>query len=244
MNTSSLNTKITDKHFLKQNDLAQALKDFSENIGDYKMPLFVVAALLLLLVVGLPTQRYLQQRQKDGFAQALYSVEQMPVVSATETDQKIAAFKKMLGEYADFPGARLAQLKLAGFLATQKKNTEALGVVEEGLQLSGDADILSTLLALKKIGLLKAEGKFAEAAEALTGLEGQVITTLRDHLKLAKAELLLFAGKKDEAKTLYEQLSVVNIQTEGKPINLMDAFDPTVSNQARDQLLLMELGQL
>lgn len=244
MNTSSLDAKITDKHFLKQNDLAQVLKDFVANIGVYKMPLVVVAVLLLLVLIGVPTQRYLKQRQMDGFARALYAAEQMPGASQAEVEQKITAFNKVIAEHADFPAVRIARLNLAALLSSQKKNAEALTIVDEGLKASTKADILSTLLVFKKVGLLKSEGKFAEAAMALTGVENQVIPTLKDQLKLLKAELLLLTGKKDEAKTLYEQLSVVNIQAEGKSLNLMDAFDPTVSNQARDRLLLMDLEQL
>jgi hypothetical protein len=58
-----------------------------------------------------------------------------------------------------------------------------------------------------------------------------------------QAELLWLANKKPEAKALYQEISSYAGVTSVEQEAVLD-FDPQVANEAKDRLLLMDLGVL
>lgn len=244
MNTSNLSVRITDKSFLKQNDLARVLGGFMFRLGDYKIPFLVACLVLVVLTVGVPVHRYLLQRDIEQLAQAFYVAEQLPASTETEVSAKIKSLGDVVARFAKLPAVRLTQLKLASLLLQHKQPDAALDVLNAGIALSlPEPDVLSTVLVIKKVSVLKGQGKFTDAIKVLDQNVSRVISTYVDNIRLLKADLLVQSGKKDEAKALYQELSVVNLKNDGKA-GLLESFDPTVSTQARDRVLLLELGQL
>lgn len=244
MNTSSLTGKFADKNFLKKNDLADALTGFFHEARHYKLPILAALLVLLILLIGIPVHRFLDQRESDALAVELFQVEELPATNQAEIAARIAGFQALVKEYATVPAVRLAEVKFATFLLENNKTDEALSVVDAGLKLSSTPDILSTLLVLKKASLFKSQGKLTEAIQVLDASNHLLLASFADSTKLIKASWLLLTGKKEEARVLYEQLSTLSLQGADKSVNLLESFDPTVSNRAREQLLLMELGQL
>lgn len=196
----------------------------------------------LMLMVGIPTHRLLRQRSVDSFNQTFYQTEQMPATKPEDISQKITAYRSLLNEYADLPAVGLIHFKLADLLVEQNKTDEALKVLNDALANAKAADIFSTLLLFKQVALFKTSSRWEEALKAIDAQGSKVLPDFRERLELARAGLLKSAGRKNEAKAIYEKLSVVKIEGVEKGVNLMDAFDPAVANEAREALLQLELN--
>lgn len=222
---------ITDKKFLKQNDLALLVKQGWQFCKDYKLPLSLVGILILIFLVALPSYRLYQKNRAEKFSEALYSVQTV--------QDKEKGYLDLLKTYSDLPAVRLVSLRLADhYLATDQKE-RVLSALEDGLKNFSETDILSTLLVLKTVNFLKKENRFEEIAQKMEDFKKKVLPNFQAKFELLQANLLAATGKSDQAKAMYESLANQNVQPE-----LDQSFDPFVVKEAKDQLLLLEMDVL
>lgn len=222
---------ITDKKFLKQNDLALLLKQGWQFCKDYKWPLSFVGILILIFLVAWPCYRLYQKNRAEDFSIAFYS--------AQTSDDKEKNYLDLLKNYSRLPSVRLVSLRLADHYFANNQQDKALSVLDDGLKNFSEIDILSTLLVLKTVNFLKKENRFEEIAHKMEGFKKKVLPNFRAKFELLQANLLAATGKNDQAKAVYESLANQNVQSESD-----QSFDPFVVKEAKDQLLLLEMGVL
>lgn len=231
--SSVLAYKFSDKKFLKQNEFAEAMGRVWSFIKKNRNLVISFLSVITLLGLGI-------------FGLKLYHGHRIQLLSeasfAAKTSlKKEALYRAILARYSDIPASQMARLNLAEYLVENQKNAEAQKVLSEGLK-GADKTIFSTLVVLKAVDLLKTEKKYGEAAALASENEKHVMDYFLPRLKLLRANLLLLAGKKEDAKSAYQNLSqVADIDVGDKKSK---EFDPTVVDEAKDQLLLMELGVL
>ena len=61
---------------------------------------------------------------------------------------------------------------------------------------------------------------------------------------MLQASLLTAMGKSKEAKEIYQNLTSINMNAQNGKVNALGGFDSNVASEAKDQLLLLELGVL
>lgn len=226
---------IVDKDFLKRNEFADVVKSGISFFQDYKIPLALLVAALLAIALGIPAYRYYRSNQIEDLSRRFYE--------AQKGLKKEQAYSDIIRDFPGLPGAKLAHLKLAEHYVGNQNPEKALATLDEGLQ-GAESDILGTLLTLKKIDVLRSKGDLAAATRFAEESEGKVLPTFRGRLKLLRAELLLTAGDKAGAKTVYESIvaSLAGL-AEGNAA-VTGGFDPEIVSKAKEQLLLLNLGQL
>lgn len=224
--------KITDKHFLKQNDFALVVNRGSDFMKQYRLPVALLSLLLLLLLVGVPAYRYYHDKQVQELNEKLYE--------AKKSLKKEQAYQDILKQYTAVPAANLASVELADYYLDHQEVTKAIEAIDTGLKHAA-ADIVGTVLVLKKFDILKAEKKFKEAAAFLAVSESQVLPTFVPRLRFLSAEALFDAGDKESAKKIYETLA--NATQNVAKMGVSD-YDADVVEDAKERLTLLNLGML
>lgn len=233
MKESALAYKMSDKKFLKQNEFAEAMGRFWGFVRNNRHLVLSFLSVIILLGFGVFGLKLYRTYRITSLSEASFM--------AKTNLKKEALYRDILAHYGDISASQMARLNLAQYLVENQKIVEAQKLLNEGLK-GADKTVFSTLVILKSIDLLKAEKKYGEAAVLASENEKHVMDYFLPRLKLIQADLFLLAGKKDEAKSLYQSLSAVSGGEVGDK-NSKD-FDPTVVDEAKDQLLLMELGAL
>ena len=221
--------KITDKHFLKQNDFAEAVSRSSDFMKQYKMPVLLLAFLLLVLLVGVPTYHYYHDTQVLTLNEKLFE--------AKKSLKKEQSYQDILQQYQSLPAAKLANIELASYYIDHQDSDKALTVLDAGLK-NASADIMGTILVLKKFDVLKTQQKFKEAVDFLAASESKVLPTFVPRLRLLTAAAYLDAGNVESAKKILEALASAT-QVADKTNYAADVVD-----EAKDQLTLLNLGLL
>lgn len=224
-----------DKSFLKRNEFADAVKSGVSFFEDYKIPLTLLIVTALLLIFGIPAYRYYRGNRIANLNIRLYE--------AQKGLKKEQAYSDILRDFSGIPATKLAHLKLADHYAGNQETDKALFTLDQGLA-DAQPDVLGTLLVLKKLDILRSQGEAKAAAQFAGESGGKVLPTFRGRLKLIQAESLLDAGDKAAAKAVYESLtqSIAEL-AEGSEAST-GGFDPEIVSEAKEQLLLLNLGQL
>lgn len=235
MDEKNLIKKFHDKHFLKKNEFADLVGHVLTFIKANKA--FVIGCVVVVLIFGfgMPALRWYKAQRIERFNTQFFEAE--------KSLQKVASYEQLLRDYKSIPASQLARLKLVEALVEHNQSEDAVKVLDEGLKQGSQNNIFSTLLVLKRIDLLKAQSKYLEAADFATNHRNQIIKTYLSQYKLLQANLLLLAGKKDEARTFYQQLvAEADVSDDGeKPKAPSDS--PAV-RVAKEQLMLLDLGVL
>jgi len=225
------NKMITDRKFLKQNDFALVLKQGWQFCKDYKLPLSLVGVLILIFLVALPSYRIYQKNRSEKLSMAFYL--------AQTVENKEKSYHNLLKTYSDLPAVRLVSLRLADHYFAKDQKENAFSVLEDGLKNFSEVDILSTLLVLRTVNFLKKENRFEEIAQRMGDFKTKVLLDFQAKFELLQANLLAATGKEDYAKAIYEALANQEVSS-----GLDQSFDPFVVKEAKDQLLLLEMGVL
>lgn len=225
---------IVNKQFLKRNEFADLVQTATHFLSEYKAPALLLLVALLSLIVGVPAYRYYRDNRVDALNRKFYE--------ATKNLKKETAYEEILASFTGLPASKLAALKLAEHHISHDATDKALQILDKTLT-DAQPDIMGTLLALKKIDVLRSQGKHKDAA-AFAGGEAatKVLPEFRSRLKLIQAESALDASDRDTAKATYE--SLVNGITALKDGAKEGDFDPESVNEAKERLLLMKLGKL
>lgn len=234
MVAKTLDKKLKDKEFLRRNDFLEAVTKVSPLVKEYKVPLIFLGVVILVLMVGLPVLNGLRSHEVEEFNAKFYQAQQ-------EGGEQV--YQEILNEYSSWPASHLVRLNLADHYLNTKNYDKALEVVNEGIN-GAEENVLSTMLILKKIDILKEQGKLKEAAQIVDENMNKAIPTFRSRLKLLQADLYLHAGQNEKAKQTFQ-----SIVDEGMDLNLegeetLSVFDPNVVEKAKEQLLLLEMGEL
>lgn len=235
MASNKLDNLLRDKSFLKQGDLLDATSGVVNTLMDYKVPLIFLAILVLLILVGVPIYQHQRDSRAEEFSQKMYDTE--------KGLKKEADYNEVLSKYGTLPAVKLANLKLADYYVSNQDPGKALGILDQGL-VGAKADVFGTLLVLKKMDILKSQNKLKEAYDFAVASGDKVLPTFKDKLRMLEAELLISTGNVTQAKTIYENL--VNSKAALEPGNNGEQsdFDPEVTNQAKEKLMLINLGKL
>lgn len=233
MKDSALAYKISDKKFLKQNELAEALGRLWRFVKNNRNRVVSFLSVIVLLALGVFGLKLYRVHRIESLSEAFFL--------AKTSLKKETLYRDILTRYGDLPASQMARLNLAQYFVENQQTVEALKILNDGLK-SADKTVFSTLVVLKSIDLLKTEKKYGEAAALALENEKMVMDYFLPRLKLIQAGLFLLAGQKDKAKLGYQNLSTM-LPTEVDDKNSKD-FDPAVVDEAKDQLLLMELGIL
>lgn len=224
---------VTDKKFLKRNDFAVFVKSALQFCKDYKGPLILLVIVVLGLLVAVPILDYQKTKKAEGLSESLYLAE--------KADDKAAAYEKILQDYSGFSGVQLARLQFVDWLIKEKKIAEALVVLDEGLKQTKEADILSTLLLLRKVASHVEQNDNQKAIETIEAFADKAIPSYQDSLKLMKAKFLLASDKVADAKLIYENMLARGQDASDPEKNHMN---PQLVKEAKEQLLLIKLGKL
>lgn len=230
----NLEKKIHDKKFLRTNDLqnftATSISLVQENKG-----LFILFVVFLVSIgLMIPGLKWYRLKQVDEFNTKFYQ--------AQKSLKKEEAYRLLIDEYKSLPAVQLTRLKLVDELVEHKEVDQAMKVIESGL--AGDErNIFSTLLILKAMDLLKQQGKITEAAQFATGRENRIIESFVPQFKMILADLFLISNKKEEARKIYQDLSTFGGFSSDKQ-TIAGSFDANMASEAKEKLLLIDLGVL
>ncbi len=235
MDEKNLIKKFHDKHFLRKNEFAEVVAQLITFVKANKPLVSAVVVLALIFGLGLPTLRWYKAHQIEQFNTRLFEAE--------KSLKKVESYEQLLQEYKNIPASQLARLELVETLVEHNQAEEAATVLDEGLKHSSQNNIFSTLLVLKRLDLLKAQNKYLEAVDFATNHRNQIIKTYLPQYKLLQANLLLLADKKDEARTLYQQLiAETEVTDDGQKQKASP--DSSAVRVAKEQLMLLDLGVL
>lgn len=232
MDNKELEKKFSDKKFLKSNELQNLAGNAVVFIKENKN--LVVAGVVVLVVIGLaiPGLKFYRTQQITDFNKKLYQ--------ADKGLKKVQKYQSLLKDFSSLPAAQYVRLKLIDEYIEHSEVEKAEAEIQAGLK-TPERSIFKTLLVLKQVGRLKKNQKFKEAADFILAHETKVIPPFLGRLRMIRADLLLLAGQKDSARALYQQLgNFEGAGAEGESA-LVD-FDPQLANEAKDQVLLIDLG--
>lgn len=230
MDEKSLEKKLTDKKFLKSNDLVETTSKFVLWAQANKSIVVGLVFVLTMIAIAIPVMRYFHTQKINTFNQKFYQ--------ATKGLKKEQSYRELLNEYKDLPAAQVVRLELIDNLLEHNSEDDAIKEIDAGLD-SSKRDVFQTILVLKRVGILKQNKKFKEAADFIDQHEKQIIVPFLTRMRMIRADLLLLSGERDKARELYQQLAAF----EGAgSTGLTTDFDPALANEAKDQVLLIDLG--
>lgn len=235
MSNDKLGHALADKNFLKRNEFAEVVVQGKSFLETYKGPVILLVAVALLILLGIPVFNYYRDSKTTEFSEKFYK--------AGKGLKKEEAFQSLARDFATLPAARLAHLELAEYHLSHGDVAKAHEAVDQGLAQKHN-DVLTTLLVLKKIDLLRADKKSKEAASFAAASEARVLPTFKGRLKLLQAELLVAVGDHNAAKAVYDELSKAAVQDGAQPKEGVASYAPDVIEEAKEQLLLINLGLL
>lgn len=235
MSNDKFGHALADKDFLKRNEFAEVVVQGKSFLETYKGPVLLLAAVVLVILLGIPVFNYYRDSKTMEFSEKFYKAE--------KGLKKDEAFQALVRDFTNLPAARLAHLELAEYHLSHGDSGKAHEAVDQGLAQKHD-DVLTTLLVLKKIDLLRADKKNKEAADFAAASGARVLPAFKGHLKLLQAELLIAAGERDVAKALYDELATAAVQDGIAPADGLVGYTPDIIEEAKEQLLLIKLGLL
>ena len=227
MSESVLGDGKEKKQFLKRNEFVEMFKRVVAAMNANRNVVYLAIALVFALILGVVGLRLYRMQTVKAFSSAWDQA-----ASSSESEK---AYMAILSKYGSLPASDLARLKVL----EGKDVAAATALLRDGLK-DADTSIVSTVLVFKGADLLKADGQFDQSASWLGQYKAKVLNPLQGRLLLTQGDLFLLAGSKDKAKSVYQDLanrSVVTAEGE-KP------FDPQVIDEAKDKILMMELGAL
>lgn len=230
MDEKSLEKKLTDKKFLKSNDLVETTSKLVLWAQANKSIVIGLVLVIAMIGIAIPVTRYYHAKKISTFNQKFYQ--------ATKGLKKEQSYRELLSEYKDLPASQLVRLELISNLLEHNSEEEAIKEIDAGLDET-KRDVFQTILILKRVGILKKNKKFKDAADFIDQHDKQVIVPFLTRIRMIRADLLLLAGERDKARELYQQLAAF----EGAgSTGLTTDFDPALANEAKDQVLLIDLG--
>lgn len=230
MDDKALEKKLTDKKFLKSNDLVTAATVVVNWCAKNRGLTMAFALVLVLLGLTIPGFNYYRQKQVLDFNAKLYQ--------ASKSLKKEQLYRELVAEYQSLPAAQLARIQLINNLLEHDDEAGAIKEIEAGLN-SEARDIFQTVLILKRANIFKKNEQFLEASKFIADHEKQVIVTFINRMRMIRADLLLLSGERKGARELYQELA--SFEGAGAQ-GLTTDFDPALANEAKDQLLLIDLG--
>ncbi|MBF0104359.1 MAG: hypothetical protein HQM16_03420 [Deltaproteobacteria bacterium] len=234
MDNEKLVKMFQDKKFLKSNEFAATVDKIYVFLKQNKQITLTALGIFLVLVLAIPGFKWYRLKQIDAFNTKLYQAE--------KSLKKEALFREIIGNFKGLTASQYVRIRLINDLLDHDKKDEALKVVDEGLTQKGQ-NIFTTVMALKKIALLKQQGKFSEAAAEAVRLENKILPTFLNRYKMITAELYLLNKDTGKARAVFEELGeFAGVGAEAKAG--LEDFDPVLANQAKDMLLFLDLGVL
>lgn len=224
-------TKKDRKEFLKKDEFAEAVKKSGSFFAQNKVFLMVLVG---LVIAGFITKKVIDIRQKSyikDFNTQLFEAEQ--------SVKKQQDYNQILSQYKDIPASQIARLNLVDNFLSKENHAEALKTLDEGLNKHTKTDVFSTLLALKKVGILKSQKQYAEAVTFIKSSSTKIIDSFKPYYTLLQADLLALAGNNAEAKQIYQQLITTKPLESEKENN---AILNQVIQQAKQKVLLLNLS--
>lgn len=234
MRDKELQKKFHNKKFLKTNEFAVFAGKLVAAAKDYKVLAVLILVAALVLVVGVYGLRWHRLKRAQAFNERLYQ--------AQTGLKKETLYREILNEYSDIPASQYARLALVDYLLDHNRADEVAQEILMGLKRPGP-DIFTTLLVVKNIAILKGRGEFLDAASFADKNRDRVLQTFRGRLDLITANLYLLAGKKESARDTLEKIVASAQRKEAGQVGVT-GFDPRVVKEARDRLLLLDLGVL
>lgn len=230
MDNDELRKKFHDKKFLKSSGLHEGIASVLTVLKENKS--YFISALIvgLVLIIAIPSFKFYRMQRIQSFNEKLHSTE--------NGLKKEEGYKQLIEEYQDLSAHQFARIKLIDHYLENQDMTKALAEIDSGLK-EDRHDIFSTLLVLKKINLLKKDGKHKEALDFALAHEVKILDSFKNSFKLIQADLCLLTGDKQKAREIYQSLALLAAQEE-----ILPDYDPVVVEKAKDQLLLLDLGVL
>ncbi len=167
-------------------------------------PLLYGAAAIVVAVSAILIYRSNEASTREKASRALYEA-QAPM-SEGKLPEAEAALQKVSARYVSTAAGQQATILLAHVLFEQKKFAEGITALQKA-QGATNGDFASSLESTIAAGY-EAQGKFAEAGEhygKAAGLATQAME--KGQMQSSQARALMLAGKPDEAKTIWEDLS-------------------------------------
>lgn len=223
--------KIRSKEFLRRNEFLESVSGVVEFVSQNKPVAIGLGIALIGLVAFKPVLNWQKQKKSEAFSLAYDE--------ASASLKKSKLYEDLLKNYSDLPAHQMARLKLVGEKLEANETEAALKLIDEGLAVA-DQGVFSSLLLLKKINILKSQNEFQAAYDALEAGRVKTLSTFQLHLDFMSGDLLMLMDQKDKARAVYEKI----VKTP-KPESLTDPnYDPQVVQQAKDKVLLLDLGVL
>lgn len=236
MDEKELLRKFHDKQFLKKNEFAEIVTQIVGFVKANKALVVVVVVLAILLGVGMPTLRWYQAHRIEIFNAKLFEAE--------KSLKKVDLYQELIKNYSSIPASQYARLMLVDSLVEHNQFDDAAKQLDQGIKKSGQPDIFSTLLVLKRLDLLKNQEKYLEASDYATNHQNNILKTYLSQYKLYQANLMVLAGKKDEARSLYEKI-IAEAETKNEKIpEATERQNTEIVKTAKGQLMLLDLGVL
>lgn len=235
MSNDKFGHALADRDFLKRNEFAEVVVQGKSFIETYKGPVTLLLIVVAFILLGIPIFNYYRDSKATEFSEKFYK--------AGKGLKKEEVFQSLSRDFATLPAARLAHLELAEYHLGHGDAAKAHEAVDQGLAQKYN-DILSTLLVLKKIDLLRADKKMKEAASFAASSGERVLPAFKGRLKLLQAEILVALGDRDAAKGLYDELAKATVQGDAPIKDGIVSYTPDVIEEAKEQLVLINLGLL
>lgn len=236
MDEKELLKKFHDKNFLKKNEFAETVSKIVAFVKANQTLVIVVVGLAVLLGVGLPTLRWYQSHRVVQFNTQLFEAE--------KSLKKIDLYAELVKEYDSIPAVQYARLKLVENLVEHSQLDEAAAQLDEGIKKESKPGIFPTLLVLKRLDLLKNQNKYLEASDYAINHQNNILKAYLPQYRLFQANLMILAGKKEEARALYQKM-IAEAETLNEGDTTPVKSDNTAAVQeAKEQLMLLDLGVL
>ncbi|MCP5463931.1 MAG: tetratricopeptide repeat protein [Deltaproteobacteria bacterium] len=234
MDDKELRKKFSDKTFLRQNEFANVTSNALDWATENKAIVIALVIVALLGVLGYAGGNYYQLNRVAEFNRDYFQ--------ARNGLQKEQNLQQLVQEYEGLPAAEIARLQLVDYHLEHNDTTQALVVLDQGLEQSTHP-LMVSMLTLKKVSLLKKQNKLEDAIATLDRNLDKLLPAFRPQAKLIKGQLFLSLGQKDKAKELFSGLAQYAGADIEQSAELSD-YDPMVSSKAKDLAFLIELGVL
>lgn len=216
------------KAVLKRNELAVMLDNLFAVIRENLQIFALLAGALVVFVIVLFGFKIYHMQQVKSFNEKFAAV--------NESLLKEQNLQELIKGYANLPAHDLARIQLAQYQVENQNQKAALQTLSEGLDVN-EANILTTVLVLKSVGIYKSQNQFQDAAQFLETHRAQLLPTYLGVADLLKADLYLKSGDESKARLLLTQLS----QTLPESTNAVDDNAAQIASQAKEKLLQLEL---
>jgi predicted negative regulator of RcsB-dependent stress response len=236
MDERELLKKFHDKQFLKKNEFAEMMSKIVAVIKANKALVVTGVVLAVVLGIGMPTLRWYQAYRVETFNAKLFEAE--------KSLKKIDLYQGLVKDYSSIPASQYARLLLVDSLVEHRQFDDAAKQLDQGIKKNNRPDIFSTLLVLKRLDLLKNQEKYLEASDYATNHQNNILKTYLPQYKLYQANLMILAGKKDEARALYEKIVAETETTTEDTPETAKTQNAAIVKTAKGQLMLLDLGVL